>query len=196
MSPMPTLSRPLRRRLLERLERLHQALAGLARRLSEAVAALAGEHAGAAVRDAVAAALGHDALPPSAPEPPRYGRPSYHDPYPYDPGEATYRGEDPYREEAPDDFWGEPPPASDPPPPPPPAAEARPASRRWSLLPAALEALGWWIRSRPARAPIRAALGLGALAALAGVVVGPLAGLLVVAAGAALVLPGMISQGH
>jgi len=190
MSPMPTLSRPLRLRLLERLERLHQALAGLARRLSEAVAALAGEHAGAAARDAVAAALGHDALPPSAPEQPRYGRPSYHDPYPYDPGDA------PYREQDPNDFWGEPPPASDPPPPPPPAAEARPASRRWPLLPAALEALGWWARSRPARAPIRAALGLGALAALAAVVVGPLAGLLVVAAGAALVLPGMISQGH
>ena len=128
MSPMPTLSRPLRRRLLERLERLHQALAGLARRLREAVAALAGEHAGAAVRDAVAAALGHAAPAPPAPEPPRYGRPSYHDPYPYDPGDAPYRGEDP------NDFWGEPPPAPDPPPPP---AEARPASRRWPLLPAA-----------------------------------------------------------
>ena len=73
---------------------------------------------------------------------------------------------------------------------------ARPASRRWPLLPAALEALGWWARCRPARAPIRAALGLGALAALAAVVIGPLAGLLVAAAGAALVLPGMISQGH
>jgi hypothetical protein len=195
MSPMPTLSRPLRRRLLERLERLHQALASLARRLREAVAALAGEHAGAAARDAIAAALGHDAPAPSAPEPSRYGRPSYHDPYPYDPQEATYRGEDPYREEDPNDFWGEPPPASDPPPPPPPA-EAVKAPRRWPLLPAALEALGWWIRSRPARAPARTALGLGAVAALAAVVVGPLAGLLVVAAGAALVLPGMISQGH
>ena len=195
MSPMPTLSRPLRLRLLERLERLHQALAGLARRLREAVAALAGEHAGAAARDAVAAALGHAAPAPSAPEPPRYGRPSYHDPYPYDPGEATYREDTPYRGEDPNDFWGEPPPASDPPPPPPPA-EARPASRRWPLLPAALQALGWWVRSRPARAPIRAALGLGALAALAAVVIGPLAGLLVAAAGAALVLPGMKSQGH
>jgi len=186
VTPLPT--RALRRRLLGRLERLHEALAGLARRLREAVAALAGEHAGAAARDAVAAALGHDALPPSAPEQPRYGRPSYHDPYPYDPGEATYREDDP------DDFWGEPPPAPEPPPPPP--AEARPASRRWPLLPAALEALGWWARSRPARAPIRAALGLGALAALAAVVIGPLAGLLVAAAGAALVLPGMKSQGH
>ena len=193
MTVTPLLTRPLRRRLLERLERLHQALASLARRLREAVAALAGEHAGAAARDAIAAALGHAAPAPSAPEPPRYGRPSYHDPYPYDPGEATYREDDP------GDFWGEPPPASDPPPPPPPAAEARPASRRWPLLPAALEALGWWARSRPARAPIRAALGLGALAALAAVVVGPLAGLLVVAAGAALVLPGlarMKSQRH
>ena len=190
MSPMPTLSRPLRRRLLERLERLHQALAGLARRLREAVAALAGEHAGAAVRDAVAAALGHAAPAPPAPEQPRYSRPSYHDPYPYDPGDAPYRGEDP------NDFWDEPPPAPEPPPPP---AEARPASRRWPLLPAALQALGWWARSRPARAPIRTALGLGALAALAAVVVGPLAGLLVVAAGAALVLPGlarMKSQRH
>src|SRR5262245_7031854 len=175
VTPLPT--RALRRRLLERLERLHQALAGLARRLREAVAALAGEHAGAAVRDAIAAALGHAAPAPPAPEPSRYGRPSYHDPYPYDPGEATYRGEDSYREEDPDDFWGEPPPASDPPPPP---AEARPASRRWPLLPAALQALGWWVRSRPARAPIRAALGLGAVAALAAVVVGPLTGLLVV----------------
>ena len=192
VTPLPT--RALRRRLLARLERLHRALAGLARRLREAVAALAGEHAGAAVRDAIAAALGQSALPPSAPEQPRYGRPSYHDPYPYDPGEATYRGDAPYQEEDPNDFWGEPTRASDPPPPPP--AEAVKAPRRWSLLPAALEALGWWARSRPARAPIRAALGLGALAALAAVVIGPLAGLLVAAAGAALVLPGMKSQGH
>ena len=62
-----------------------------------------------------------------------------------------------------------------------------------------MEALGWWVRSRPGRAPARAALGLGALAAVAAVVVGPLAGLLVVAAGAALVLPGlawMKSQRH
>ena len=192
VTPLPT--RALRRRLLERLERLHRALAGLARRLREAVAALAGEHAGAAVRDAVAAALGNDAPAPPAPEPRRYGRPSYHDPYPYEPGEATYRGDASYRGEDPNDFWGEPPPAPESPPPPP--AEDRPASRRWPLLPAALQALGWWVRSRPARAPIRAALGLGALAALAAVAVGPLAGLLVVAAGAALVLPGMISQGH
>src|SRR5262245_40295941 len=192
VTPLPT--RALRRRLLERLERLHWALAGLARRLREAVAALAGEHAGAAVRDAVAAALGNDAPAPPAPEPRRYGRPSYHDPYPYEPGEATYRGDASYRGEDPNDFWGEPPPAPESPPPPP--AEDRPASRRWPLLPAALQALGWWVRSRPARAPIRAALGLGALAALAAVAVGPLAGLLVVAAGAALVLPGMISQGH
>src|SRR5262249_34701974 len=115
----------------------------------------------------------------------------------YDPGEATYRGDDPYRGEDPNDFWGEPPPASDPPPPPP--AEARPASRRWPLLPAALQALGWWIRSRPARAPARAALGLGALAALAAAGVARRAGRVVVAAGGARGLRGMAGikpQGH
>src|SRR3954468_12322120 len=57
MYSFPLLARPVRRYLQERLELLHDALASLARRLRESIAAVIGTHVGAAVRDAVQAAL-------------------------------------------------------------------------------------------------------------------------------------------
>ena len=66
LSPPPC--RPAAQALRSRLGRLHEALAGLAHRLRESIAAVVGEHAGQAVRDGVAAALGSPPGPP-APEP-------------------------------------------------------------------------------------------------------------------------------
>src|SRR3954468_18711008 len=57
MYSFPLLARPVRRYLQERLELLHDALACLGRRLGESIAAVIGTHVGAAVRDAVQAAL-------------------------------------------------------------------------------------------------------------------------------------------
>src|SRR4051794_31564496 len=57
MNPLPLLPRRARRYLLERLERLHEALASLARRLRDGIATVIGTHVGDAVRDALQAAL-------------------------------------------------------------------------------------------------------------------------------------------
>ena len=57
MYPFLSLTRPVRRYLKERLDRLHNALASLARRLRESIASVIGTHLGDAVRDAVQAAL-------------------------------------------------------------------------------------------------------------------------------------------
>ena len=97
MSAAHMLSKPARRCLAQRLERLHEALSGLARRLHESIASVVGEHAGGAIRDAVRAALGHATNEPP-PEPPPYRRPSYYDPYRDDDEDERYRRDDPYRE--------------------------------------------------------------------------------------------------
>src|ERR1700730_6001137 len=58
----------LLRYLGERLERLHESLSGLGRRLGEHIAQLVGTHVGDAVREAVRAALNQQ-LPEPEPDP-------------------------------------------------------------------------------------------------------------------------------
>ena len=136
--------------LRSRLGRLHDALAGLAQRLRESIASVVGEHAGQAVRDGVAAALGGPPGTP-APEPTRYDRSRYDygayaaDPYAGETEDRTDWGPGPARS------WDEPrpqpaasPPASTPP-------------RWWAILPAALQALAFWLRHPPSRGAGRAA---------------------------------------
>src|SRR5262245_26732967 len=106
MSPSPP-GRPAVQALRSRLGQLHEALAGLAHRLRESIASLVDEHAGQAVRDGVAAALGG---PPGTPgsEPTRYHRSRYDydryaaDPYDNGPEDRTDWGPGPAR------FWDEP----------------------------------------------------------------------------------------
>src|SRR5262249_51167016 len=118
------------------------------------------------------------------PEPTRYDRSRYDDRYaadPYDSGpeDRTDWGPAPAR------FWDEPRPASSPPPP------ASPPPWWWALLPAALQALAFWLRHRPSRRPLLAALGVVALAGLFALVAGPVAGALTATAGTALTLAGL-----
>src|SRR3954447_25249121 len=86
MNPLPLLPRRARRYLLERLERLHEALASLARRLRDGIATVIGTHVGDAVRDALQAALDQktrDASPSEQPDdfPRRYAHADWRDPY-------------------------------------------------------------------------------------------------------------------
>jgi len=149
MSPSPPPGRPVAQALRNRLGRLHEALSGLAHRLRESSAAVVGEHAGQAVRDGVAAALG-GAPGTTAPEPTQYDSPRYNydryaaDPYDNGPEDRTDWGPAPAR------FWDEPRPASSPPPP------ASPPPPWWALLPAALQALAAWLRDPPSRRPLLA----------------------------------------
>ena len=184
MNPSPSPGRPAGRRLRDRLERLHGALAGLAQRLRESVASVVGEHAGQAVRDGVAAALGGPAGTP-APEPTRYDSPRYnYSSYAADP----YAGETEDRTDSgpgPDRFWDEPRPASSPPPP------AGTPPRWWPLLPAALQALAFWLRHSPSRRPLLAALGVAAVAGVVALAAGPVAGAVAATAGTMLLVAGL-----
>src|SRR5829696_8890340 len=142
MSPLPALAGPARRYLADRLGRLHDALAGLTRRLHESIASVVGSHVGDAVREAVEAALERGrATPRPAPYPAGdpYARP-YADRYP----EETPGLDDP------GPFWHDARPPEAPPAPPAPDPPPAPGSSpRWrTLLPAALQAAAWWM-SRP-----------------------------------------------
>ena len=134
-----------------------------------------------AVRDGVAAALGN---PPGRPVgPPRYERPrDDYDPYAGETEGRTDWGPAPAR------FWDEPRPAPTPPLP------AVTPPRWWGLLPAALQALGVWLRHPPSRRPLLAALGVGALAIVVALVAGPVAGALTATAGTALTLAGLADR--
>ncbi len=194
MSSAHMLTKPVRRYLMERLERLYEALSQLGRRLRESIASIVGEHVGDIVRETVQAVL-ENRLPDSRPRLPSYREPSYREPgyrgaytrEPEDPRYGVPQNPGFWYDDDPDEYH----PQSNPPDPPP---ANRPTTRWWSLLPTALQALGWWIKNQPARIsrinriPVRTLLGIGAASGLAAVVIGPLAGILTAIAGSALFL--------
>src|SRR5205807_8960519 len=96
--PISTLSRPARLFLMERLERLHQALENLGQRLRDGIAHLVGTHVGDAIRDTLAGLLRNGAPPHTGasypePEPACY-------PHEYAPSDDRHQG-----------FWHDPVPA-------------------------------------------------------------------------------------
>jgi hypothetical protein len=195
MSSVSLLTRPVRRYLLERLERLHDALSRLGQRLREGLASVIGEHVGETVREAVHAALDRR-LPDSRrldtqPQVPSYRDPSYREPAYRQP---SYPG---YREDAETwdrdygghesaGLWNDRPVTVPPSPPP-----APPKSRWWPLLPAALEAVRWWLHRGLFRKPTLTVLAVGATAGFIALVGGPLAVALAAAVGTALTLTGL-----
>jgi hypothetical protein len=192
MSSAHMLTRPVRRYLMERLERLYEALSRLGERLRESIASIVGEHVGDVVRETVQAVL-EQRLPDSRPRLPSYREPGYRE---QSYREPSYRG--PYSREPQDPRYGAPqnpgfwyddePEEYDPPDPPP---TTKPMIRRWSFLATALQALGWWIKSQPrrlGRISMRRVVGIGAAAGLAALVFGPMAGIISAIAGSALFL--------
>src|SRR5262249_50602792 len=144
MSPSPLFPHPVRDPP-ERLSRLCDDLSALGRRLCEGIAMLAGRHVGEAVRDAVEAALG--SAPPDLDPPGPLPRPSqaYRDsryPEPHRDRYADQRYDRSGDYHADDDPWS--------------AASHEPALPScvvpdfppawWSILPPALQLLGWWLR--------------------------------------------------
>src|SRR5260370_24018434 len=191
MSSADLLTRPVRRYLLERLERLHDALSRLGQRLREGLASVIGEHVGETVREAVHAALDRR-LPDSRrqdaqPHMPSYREPSYREPSYREPAYRDSRSEFDY----PEDYgnhenaglWNDRPvtvPSSPPP--------IQPRSRWWPLLPAALEAVRWWCHRGLFRKPTLTVLGVGVAAGIIALAGGPLAVALAAAVGTALTL--------
>jgi hypothetical protein len=188
MSAAHMLSKPARRCLAQRLERLQAALSGLARRLHDSIASVVGEHAGGAIRDAVRTALGQATAELPPPEPQPYRRPSYNDPYRDDDEDERYRPDDPYRESERPSYWGESYRAAEQKPDPE-TGPARVPPRWLALLPAALQALAAWLSRRPSRPSLM--LGAAVVSGLVALAVGPVAGVLTAAAGTALGLAGL-----
>jgi hypothetical protein len=194
MSATRNLLRRTVRQACARLERLHEALLGLGRRLHDSIAQLLGSHIGEAVREAILAAL-QRALPgppghaPPRPQP-RWGRPDddYHWPERSRPDAHNQAARhDPYAEEGyngawdtqayPDDHLDEP--------------ERQPAEMTvpnraveqspqgwWALVPPMLQVAEWWLQRLPGRPAWLRALTVGAAAAVGAVTAGPLAGAL------------------
>jgi len=202
MSANRKLARRALRGLADRLERLQEALQGLAGRLRESIARLVGDHAGEAIREAIWALLEGLSSGPQGRDPPP--RVPYRDPYRADPfSSGDNRGalygagrswdrRDPYRDEPRGDWledreehedWGggygqtE----RDGP-----LAASLPGW--WALLPPALHLAGWGLRRFPPGPRLLGAVGVGAAAAVAAVTIGPLAGILTAAAGAVVLL--------
>jgi hypothetical protein len=181
------LTKPVRRYLMERLERLYEALSRLGQRLRESIASIVGEHVGEVVRETVQAVL-ENRLPDSRPRLPSYRESGYRDPS-Y--RESGYRGPYSHQQEDPrysvpqqPGFWYDEPKEYDPPDPP----SNRPATRWWSFLATAFQALGWWVKNQPRRIPVRRVLGIGAASIAAGLVLGLLPGILTATIGSALFL--------
>lgn len=180
---VPIVGRAAGRFLAARVGRLCDALLGLGSRLRDALATLAGEHAGDAARDAVRAALAHAC--------PRGGyetRARRHDTH-YPEGGDYYHEADDYYPEVEDDYDDEPgyyPGGDDRAARGPAPTPAAPAALTPVLLHSAMRLLAWVLplcRGRPARWCL-AGLGVGG-AALAG---GPALAALAAAALAALAL--------
>jgi hypothetical protein len=177
---------PARRFLLQRLERLREALENLGRRVRENISELVGRHLGDTVREVIETLL---RLPPS-PRPPDYPpprHPSYRNPYLHDD-----EPDDPCQDQG---FWGDAAPMerdSLPPSPPPPETEApEPVSKasRWRTLLAGLTQLaGWWLQGKPRRPALRRMLMVGTLVGITTVVAGPLVGGVLLTIGTALLL--------
>jgi hypothetical protein len=155
MSSAHMLTKPVRRYLYDRLERLYEALSQLGRRLRESIASIVGEHVGEAVREGLQAAL-ENRLPDSRSRLPAYREPSYRKSGSRDPSyrESGYRGSYSHQQDDPrygvpqnPGFWYDDEPDEYHPPsiPPDPPPANKPKTRWWSCLPSAFQALGWWI---------------------------------------------------
>jgi hypothetical protein len=183
--------------LADRLERLQEALQGLAGRLRESIARLVGDHAGEAIREAIWALLeGLSSGPQGRDPPPR--APYRADPFQggdnrgaaYGAGRSWDR-HDHYRDEPRgdwledleehDDWGGYGQTERDSP-----LAASFPGW--WALLPPALHLAGWGLRKFPVGPRLLGAVGVGAASAVAAVTIGPLAGVLTAAAGAVVLL--------
>jgi hypothetical protein len=172
------LSRPARRFLSERLDRLHNALESLGQRLREGIAHLVGSHIGEAVQDALKTVL----LSSSAS---RTAQPRY-DPGRY-PSDDYYQREQNFHTQASrEDFWADPEPVPEPLPPPP--EEPRQPSRWRSVLVGSVHLATVWYRHRPQRRSVLRFLGLGAIAALVTLAAGSLVGGIVATVGTAVLL--------
>jgi hypothetical protein len=170
-------SRPARRFLLNRLERLRESLEALGHRLRQCVSDIIGTQVGEAIRDALDRTLRLKSLvptptcdPPEIPPGVQQEDPRGWDWEPPDPEEA-------YRE--PDAPGWEPSPEPSPPPraqqAPTPPSDVRPS--RWrSVLAGLVELAGWWLQRGPKRSSLRKLFGLGAIVGTLMVVAGPVVG--------------------
>src|SRR5262249_22679860 len=146
-----------------------------------------------AVRDAVETTLGSAPPDPDSPGPPRrlyqdHRDSSYHEPHRelYRDRYADERSDRDGDDHADDDPWS--------------AASHEPALPScvapnyppawWSLLPPALQLLGWW--RRRSRRPVETALEIVAATVVAYLAIGPIASVVVATAGTALTLSGLI----
>ena len=175
-----TLARPARRFLADRIADLAQRLEQLGGRLREGIARVVGQTVAEGVHQAVRAAL--ECRPPAPEERPVH-------PPPWD-GHGGLLPDDVDHPQPFDEMGWEPAPATAPPPPEP----ARPVPRWRSALWAGLQAAAWWLRNCPGGRPVGAALGFGAAVGLAALAAGPLAAMLVAAAGSALALAALADE--
>jgi hypothetical protein len=197
MSANRKLARRALRGLADRLERLQEALQGLAGRLRETIARLVGDHAGEAIREAIWALLEDLSSSAQGQGPPR--APYRADPFQggdnrgalYGSGRSWDR-RDPYRDEPRGDWledreehddWGGGYGQTE-------RDAPRAASFHgwWALLPPALHLAGWGLRRFPVGPRLLGAVGVGAASAVAAVTISPLAGVLTAAAGAVVLL--------
>jgi hypothetical protein len=176
------LTKPVRRYFQERLDRLYDALSQLGQRLRESIASLVGQHVGEVIRETVQAVL-ENRLPEVKQCLPSYPEPSYHRSFQEDQEDRRYvtRNNPSFWCDDEEDYH---PQYTMPDPQP----TSRPTTRLWSLLLAAVQGLGWWIKSQPGRIPVRRVLGVGAVAVVASLLVSPLAGILTATIGSALFL--------
>jgi hypothetical protein len=194
MTPLPVIAAAAARRLGRHLDRLHETLEGLGKRLREVV----GEAVGRAVADAVREAV--ETLLDTPPESP--ARPSYHSPpsrqptglwgssasssWPYEReeyGHAADTPRQPYDDELlsgveEDSYQMD-------------SGEQLPRSRprRWGMaLAAGLKAAAWWLGRRPGKSSVLAAATVGVATGIAALFGSPLAATLVGMAGSGLAL--------
>jgi len=172
------LSRPTRRFLAERLDRLQETLETFGQRVREGIAAVIGTHIGDAVRDALHAVL--------------YTRQEFRrDPFDHrrDDRVERYDGVQHERfDEEPDEFWHEPESHSRPT-----STPAATAPSRWrGMLTGGLHLAGWCLQDRLARRG-QTALGVAGVAGVAAVacLLGPVAAGLLALGGAAVWLSGL-----
>jgi hypothetical protein len=169
------LSRPTRRFLSDRLDRLHNALESLGQRLREGIAHLVGSHIGVAVRDALASALQHKPQLRPIDSYPAYDRADQ---------PHSFRDDSDIRQ----DFWHEReyeslPPELEP------APKVEPKPRRWQpLLTGGVQLASWWLQHRPTPRSLKRVLVIGTVTGVTMLVAGPLIGGIVAVAGTAFLL--------
>jgi hypothetical protein len=153
-----TLTHSTRRFLMDRLDRLHDALEGLGKRLREGIAQLVGSHIGDAVKDALAVLLLRNAPAP--------------DPEPYYRRESSYRPHDPYHDDYERGFWNEREPMPrERDPEPEPEREQKPS--RWkTMLTGLVQVSTWWLQRYSWRSYVIAGAAVSAATLIASPVVG------------------------